>query len=63
MLKKNIDGKHCSVELQLLKSTHRIRLNRVIKSENALFDGNSLDMSGSEIFSIDGSSFFDTVFL
>jgi lipopolysaccharide export system permease protein len=61
-VKRNIDG-------QLFKGITVIEVNssnkieRVIKSENAIFDGNSLDMSGSEIFSINDSSFFDSVSL
>jgi len=39
------------------------KIERVIKSENALFDGNSLEMSGSEIFSFDESSLFENISL
>ena len=61
-VKKNIDGKLFS-GITVIEINSSNKIVRVIKSENALFDGNSLDMSGSEIFSIDGSSFFDGVSL
>jgi lipopolysaccharide export system permease protein len=61
-VKKNIDGKLFS-GITVIEINSSNKIVRVIKSENALFDGNSLDMSGSEIFSIDGSSFFDEVSL
>ena len=61
-VKKNIDGKLFS-GITVIETNSLNKIERVIKSENALFDGNSLDMSGSEIFSIDGSSFFDGVSL
>jgi len=59
-VKKNIDGKLFS-DITVIEVNSSYKIDRVIKSENAIFDGNSLDMSGSEIFSIDGSSFFDNV--
>ncbi|MDC1536805.1 LPS export ABC transporter permease LptG [Candidatus Thioglobus sp.] len=61
-VKKNINGKLFS-GITVIEINSSNKIVRVIKSENALFDGNSLDMSGSEIFSIDGSSFFDGVSL
>jgi len=61
-VKKNIDGKLFS-GITVIEINSLNKIVRVIKSENASFDGNSLDMSGSEIFSIDGSSFFDGVSL
>ena len=39
------------------------KIERVIKSDAAIFDGNTLEMSGIEVFSIDESSFFDNIFL
>jgi len=61
-VKKNIDGKLFS-GITVIEVNSLNKIERVIKSENALFDGDSLDMSGSEIFAIDGSSFFDGVSL
>jgi len=61
-VKKNIDGKLFS-GITVIEVDSLNKIKRVIESENALFDGNSLDMSGSEIFSIDGSSFFDGISL
>ncbi len=61
-VKKNIDGTLFS-DITVIEVNSSNKIERVIKSENALFDGNSLDMSGSEIFSIDGSSFFDGISL
>jgi lipopolysaccharide export system permease protein len=61
-VKKNIDGTLFS-GITVIEVNSSNKIERVIKSENALFDGNSLDMSGSEIFSIDGSSFFDGISL
>jgi len=61
-VKKNIDGTLFS-EITVIEVNSSNKIERVIKSENALFDGNSLDMSASEIFSIDGSSFFDGISL
>ena len=39
------------------------KIEGVIKSENAVFDGNSLDMSGSKIFSINDSNVFENISL
>ena len=61
-VKKNIDGTLFS-GITVIEVNSSNKIERVIKSENALFDGNSLDMSGSEIFSIDGSIFFDGISL
>jgi lipopolysaccharide export system permease protein len=61
-VKKNIDGELFS-GITVIEVNSLNKIERVIKSENALFDGNSLDMSGSEIFSIDGSNFFDEISL
>jgi len=61
-VKKNIDGTLSST-ITVIEVNSANRIERVIKSENAIFDGNSLDMSGSEIFSIDDSSFFDNISL
>ena len=61
-VKKNIDGKLFS-GITVIQVNSSNKIERVIKSENAVFDGNSLDMSGSEIFSIDDSSFFENISL
>jgi len=59
-VKRNIDGTLFS-GITVIEVNSSNKIERVIKSENAIFDGNSLDMSGNEIFSIDNSSFFDSV--
>ncbi|MDP0595469.1 MAG: LptF/LptG family permease, partial [Candidatus Thioglobus sp.] len=61
-VKKNIDGTLFS-GITVIEVNSSNKIERVIKSENALFDGNSLDMGGSEIFSIDGSSSFEGISL
>jgi lipopolysaccharide export system permease protein len=61
-VKKNIDGKLFS-GITVIEVNSSNKIERVIKSENAVFDGNSLEMSGSKIFSIDDSSFFDNISL
>ena len=61
-VKKNIDGKLFS-GITVIQVNSSNKIERVIKSENAVFDGNSLDMSGSKIFSIDDSSVFDKISL
>ena len=47
---KNIDGSLFR-GITIIEVNSSNKIERVIKSENALFDGNSLDMSDSEIFS------------
>ena len=61
-VKKNIDGKLFS-GITVIEVNSSNKIERVIKSENAVFDGNSLDMSGSKIFSINDSSVFDNISL
>jgi len=61
-VKKNINGTLFS-GVTVIEVNSSNKIERVIKSENAIFDGNSLDMSSSEIFSINGLSFFDSVSL
>jgi lipopolysaccharide export system permease protein len=61
-VKTNIDGKFFS-DITVIEVNSLNKIERVIKSENAFFDGSSLDMSDSEIFSIDESSFFDRISL
>ena len=62
-VKKNIDGKiFAGVTVIEVNSSNKIE--RVIKSENAVFDGISLiDMNSTKIFSIDDSSVIDTISL
>ena len=45
-VKKNIDGKIFS-GITVIKVNSSNKIERVIKSENAVFDGKSLDMSSS----------------
>jgi len=61
-VKRNIDGKLFS-GITVIEVNSSNKIERVIKSKNALFDGGSLDMSGSEIFSINESSSFDRISL
>ena len=61
-VKSNIDGKLFNT-ITVIEVNSSNKIERVIKSENAIFDGDSLDMSGSEIFSIDESSSFDRISL
>jgi len=61
-VKKNIDGTLFS-GITVIEVNSLNKIDRVIKSENAIFDGDSLDMSGSEIFSIDESSSVDRISL
>lgn len=61
-VKRNIDGVIFNgitiIEVNLLN-----KIERVIKSKSASFDGNSLEMTDSEIFSIDNSNFIDNISL
>jgi lipopolysaccharide export system permease protein len=61
-VKKNIDGK-LFIGITVIEVNSSNEIGRVIKSENAVFDGSSLDMSGTEIFSIDNSSVLDNISL
>jgi len=61
-VKRNIDGILFS-GITVIEVNSSNKIERVIKSENAIFDGDSLDMSGSEIFSIDESGYFDKISL
>jgi len=61
-VKRNIDGTLFS-GITVIEVNVSNEIERVIKSKNAIFDGNSLDMSESEIFSIDESSSFDRISL
>ena len=61
-VKGNIDGTLFS-GITVIEVNSLNKIERVIKSENAIFAGDSLDMSGSEIFSIEDSGFFDKISL
>ena len=57
MLKRNIDGVIFS-GITVIEVNKLNKIERVIKSKSASFDGNSLDMNDSEIFSIDRLKFY-----
>ncbi|MDB4099114.1 LPS export ABC transporter permease LptG [Candidatus Thioglobus sp.] len=59
---RNVDGTLFS-GITVIEVNSSNKIERVIKSEKAIFNGDSLDMSGSEIFSVDESSFFDNISL
>jgi len=59
-VRRNIDGTLFS-DITIIEVNSLNKIERVIKSENALFDGDSLNMNDSEIFSIDESSSFDKI--
>jgi len=61
-VKKNIDGTLFR-GITVIEVNSLNKIERVIKSENAIFDGDSLEMSGSEICSIDELSSFDRISL
>jgi lipopolysaccharide export system permease protein len=61
-VKKNIDGKLFS-GITIIEVNSSNKIERVIKSENAVFDGNSIDMSDSKVFSINDLNFFDNISL
>jgi len=61
-VKKNIDGTLFS-GVTVIEVNSSDKIERVIKSEIAIFDGNSLDMSGSEIFSIEESNSYEGISL
>ena len=57
---ENVDGEEFN-SLMIIEVNSFNKIERVIKSEKAIFDGNSLDMINSEIFTIDESGFFDNI--
>ena len=61
-VKKNIDGILFN-DITVIEVNSSNKIERVIKSKDAIFDGNSLDMSESKIFSINDLGFFDNVSL
>jgi len=61
-VKRNIDGILFS-GITVIEVNSSNKIERVIKSEDAIFDGNSVDMTYSEIFSIDESNSFEGISL
>ena len=61
-VENNIDGQLFS-EITVIEINSSNEIERLIKSKNALFDGNSLDMSSNEIFTINKSGNFDNISL
>ena len=61
-VKRNLDGVTFS-GITVIEVNLSNKIERVIKAKSALFDGNSLDMNDSEIFSIDDSKFIDNISL
>ena len=61
-VENNIDGQLFS-EITVIEVNSLNEIERVIKSEKALFDGKSLDMSSNEIFTISKQGFFDSISL
>jgi len=61
-VENNIDGKFFN-QITVIEVNSLNEIERVIKSKNALFDGNSLDMSNSEIFTIGKSGNFESISL
>ena len=59
-VQNNIDGQ-LFTGLTIIEVNDSNKIDRVIKSEKATFDGNSLDMSGSEIYTIGASGIFDNI--
>ena len=59
-VKNNLDGQLFS-EITVIEVNSSNEIDRVIKAESALFDGNSLDMSNNEIFTIGKSGIFDNI--
>ena len=61
-IQKNIDGK-LFTGITVIEVNSSNKIERVIKSDSALFDFNSLDMKNVDIFSIDDSSLFNNISL
>ena len=59
-VENNIDGKLFN-DITIIEVSSLNKIDRVIQSETASFDGNSLEMKNSHIFSIEESNFFDTL--
>ena len=61
-VKNNIDGAFFT-GITIIEVNSLNKIERVIKSDDAIFGQNYLDMKGTEIFSIDDSSFFEDISL
>tara|TARA_B100000787_G_scaffold74666_1_gene55010 strand:+ start:129 stop:1211 length:1083 start_codon:yes stop_codon:yes gene_type:complete len=61
-VKKNIDAR-IFTGITVIEVNSSNKIERVIKSKDAIFDGKSLKMIDSEIFSINDSSLFDNISL
>jgi len=58
----NIDGQLFS-GITVIEVNSSNEIERIIKSKDAVFDGNSLDMRSNEIFTINKAGFFDKISL
>jgi len=61
-VENNIDGR-VFYGVTIIELNEINKIQRVIKSESALFDGNSLKLNKSDIFSLDKKSFFEDISL
>ena len=61
-VQKNIDGKLFS-GVTIIEVNSSNKISSVMTSENATFDGKSLDMKNTEIFSIDSNKIIDDISL
>ena len=59
-VKKNINGNQF-IGVTIIEINELNMIERVIKSENAIFNDNSLKMDGNKVFSIDQSSYFENI--
>ena len=59
-VQKNIDGK-LFADITVIEVGSTNNIERVIKSKDAIFDGNSLSMSNAEIFSLKSSISYDNI--
>ena len=59
-VENNINGQ-LFTGLTIIEATDSKKIERIITSEKATFDGNSLDMVGNEIFTIGASGVFDSI--
>ena len=59
-VQNNINGQ-LFTGLTIIEASDSNKIERVIKSEKATFDGNSLDMLDSEIYTIGASGIFDSI--
>ena len=59
-VEQNIDGKSFN-DVTIIEVSSLNTIDRVIRAESASFDGRSLDMQNSLIYSVDSSNFFETL--